>query len=93
MNTIIRNWHPKSFIEAEKKLIANYGKTWDEMFPTEEFYQVMHLKLFPKKLVHAENIGGDIQKVSNQRLWIGMFPLRGIELESSMCRMIAIAEK
>ena len=50
----------------------------------------MHLKLFPKKLVHAENVGGEIGKVSNKRVWIGMFPLRGIELESSMCRMIAI---
>lgn len=90
MNTIIRNWHPKSFIEAENKLKAKYGKDWDEMFPTEEFYQVMHLKLFPKKLVHAENLGGEIDKLSNKRCWIGLFPLRGIELESSMCRVIAL---
>jgi len=89
MNTIIRTWHPKSFIEAENKLKATYGMSWDEMFPTEEYYQVMHLKLFPKKLVHAENLGGDIAQVSNKRLWIGLFPLRGIELESSMCRVIA----
>ena len=89
MNTIIRNWHPKSFIEAENRLKAIYGMSWDEMFPTEEYYQVMHLKLFPKKLVHAENLGGDIAQVSNKRLWIGLFPLRGIELESSMCRVIA----
>ena len=60
------------------------------MFPLEEFYQVMHLKLFPKGLVHAENIGGQINEVSNKRVWIGLFPLRGIELESSMCRLIAI---
>ena len=89
MNTIIRNWHPGSFNEAEQKLIAKYGKTWDEMFPPEEYYQVMHLKLFPKKLVHAENLGGDIDKISNKRVWIGLFPLRGIELESSMCRIMA----
>lgn len=90
MNTIIRNWHPKSFIEAEKKLIATYGKEWDDFFPPEDYYQVMHLKLFPKKLVHAENLGGEIDKLSNQRCWIGLFPLRGIELESSMCRIIAL---
>ncbi|MBM4402849.1 MAG: cyclase family protein [Candidatus Cloacimonetes bacterium] len=90
MNTIIRNWHPKSFIEAEKKLMAKTGMTWDDTFPPDEYYQVMHLKLFPKKLVHAENLGGDIAKVSNKRLWIGLFPLRGIELESSMCRIIAL---
>lgn len=90
MNTIIRNWHPKCFVEAEAKLKGKYGKGWDEMFPLEEYYQVMHIKLFPKGLVHAENLGGDINLVSNKRLWIGLFPLRGIELESSMCRIVAI---
>jgi kynurenine formamidase len=50
----------------------------------------MHLKLFPKKLVHAENLGGEIDKVSNQRVWIGAFPLRGIEMESAMCRIVAL---
>jgi kynurenine formamidase len=90
MNTIIRDWHPKRFKEAEAKLIADYGKTWDEMFPPEIYYQVMHLKLFPKGLVHAENLGGEINNVNNKRVWIGLFPLRGIEMESSMCRVIAI---
>ena len=90
MNTIIRDWHPKPFREAEAKLKEKYGKTWDEMFPPEEYYQVMHLKLFPEGLVHAENVGGDINKVSNKRVWIGLFPLKGIEMESSLCRMIAI---
>jgi kynurenine formamidase len=90
MNTIIRDWHPKRFKEAEEKIIAKYCKTWDELFPADEYYQVMHIKLFPKGLVHAENIGGDIDKVNNKRVWIGLFPLRGIELESSMCRVIAV---
>jgi arylformamidase len=90
MNTIIRTWHPRDFQAAEKKLKEKYGKGWDEMFPLEEYYQVMHLKLFPKGLVHAENIGGQINEVSNKRLWIGLFPLRGIELESSLCRLVAI---
>lgn len=90
MNTIIRDWHPKRFVEAENKLVDKYGKKWDEMFPLSEYYQVMHLQLFPKGLIHAENVGGDIDKVLNKRLWIGLFPLRGIELESSMCRVVAI---
>ena len=42
------------------------------------------------KLVHAENVGGDIDKVSNQRAWIGAYPLRGIEMESAMCRIVAM---
>jgi kynurenine formamidase len=60
------------------------------MFPPEEYYQVMHIKLFPKRLVHAENVGGEIQEVSNKRAWIGAFPLRGIEMESAMCRIVAM---
>ena len=90
MNTIIRNWHPALFAKAEEKLKQDFGKAWDELFPQDEYYQVMHLKLFPKKLVHAENLGGEIDAVSNRRCWIGCFPLRGIELESSMCRIVAL---
>jgi kynurenine formamidase len=94
MNTIIRQWHPARFKEAEEKLIKKYKVgSWDEMFPQEEYYQVMHIKLFPKKLVHAENLGGDINKLSNKRAWIGCFPLRGIELESAMCRIVAFLPK
>jgi arylformamidase len=90
MNTIIRSWHPAMFRKAEAKMVAEYGKKWDELFPQDEYYQVMHLKLFPKKLVHAENLGGQINEVKNKRCWIGCFPLRGIELESSMCRIVAM---
>jgi kynurenine formamidase len=90
MNTIIRQWHPKAFQEADKKLKEKYGKSWDEMFPPEEYYQIMHLKLFPKGLVHAENLGGEIDKVKNKRVWVGCFPLKGMEFESSQCRIIAI---
>jgi arylformamidase len=90
MNTIIRKWHPDLFIEAEKKIMKKYGvSSWDAMFPPSEYYQVMHIKLFPKKIVHAENLAGEINKLKNSRTWIGCFPLRGIELESSMCRIVA----
>lgn len=90
MNTIIRQWHPDLFLEAEEKIKAQFsGKTWDEVFPQDIYYQVMHLKLFPEKIVHAENLGGDIDQLSNRRAWIGCFPLKGIELESSMCRILA----
>lgn len=85
MNTILKDWHPKLFKEAEKKL----GKAWEEVFPAEEYYQVMHLKLFPKGIVHAENLGGQIGELSNRRLWIGAFPWRAIELESCICRIVA----
>lgn len=90
MNTILRQWHPRLFQQAEAKLKKDYGKAWDEMFPYEEYYQVMHIKLFPKGLIHAENIGGEIDKLRNKRTWIGCFPWRAIELESCICRIVAM---
>ncbi len=33
MNTIMRIWHPKTFAEANAKLIHDFGKDWDEMYP------------------------------------------------------------
>lgn len=94
MNTILKDWHPRSFIKAEEKLKKKYGKSWEEMFPYDEFYQIMHLKLFPKKIVHAENLGGDLlgDELNNKRIWIGAFPWRAIEMESSICRIVAIPE-
>ncbi len=89
MNTILREWHPRLFDEAEAKLKEKHGKGWDEMFPYDEYYQVMHLDLFPEGLVHAENLGGEIDKLSNKRKWIGLFPWRAIEMESSICRIAA----
>ena len=58
MNTILRDWHPKEFAKAEAKLMETHGKKWDEYFPLDEYYQVMHLKMFPMGIVHAENLGG-----------------------------------
>ncbi|NLD90825.1 MAG: cyclase family protein, partial [Lentisphaerae bacterium] len=89
MNTIIRTWHPGRFQECDAKMKKVYGKSFDEIFPLKKYYQVMHLKLFPKGIVHAENLAGDIAKLGSTRAWIGCFPLRGIELESSMCRIVA----
>jgi kynurenine formamidase len=86
MNTILADWHPGFFEEAQKKI----GRPWKEIFPPEEYYQVMHLKLFPKGIVHAENLGGDIDLLSNRRIWIGAFPWRAIELESCICRIVGI---
>ena len=89
MNTILRDWHPGLFKEADKKLREKYGKSWDEMFPPEIYYQIMHLKLFPKRLVHAENLGGEIDKLSNKRAYIGAFIVKGIEMESAWARIVA----
>ena len=92
MNTIQRIWHPKTFEEANRKLIADFGKDWDEMYPIEHYYQDMHLNLFPKRIVHAENLGGDIATAESGRYYIGCFVQKGMEIETMWGRFIAFKE-
>lgn len=35
----------------------------------------MHTLLFPHEVIHIENLGGDIDKVLDQRITFGCFPL------------------
>ena len=92
MNTIQRIWHPKTFEEANRKLIADFGKDWDEMYPIEHYYQDMHLNLFPKRIVHAENLGGDIAIAKSGRYYIGCFVQKGMEIETMWGRFVAFKE-
>ncbi|MCL4260496.1 MAG: cyclase family protein [Anaerolineales bacterium] len=92
MNTIQRNWHPKTFEEANRKLIEAFGKSWDEMYPLDQYYQDMHLNLFPKHIIHAENLGKDLADLKSGRYFIGCFVQKGMELESCWGRFIAFKE-
>lgn len=92
MNTIQRLWHPKTFEEANAKLIRDFGKDWDEMYPIEHYYQDMHLNLFPKRIVHAENLGGDIATAPSGRYYIGCFVQKAMEAESMWGRFVAFKE-
>ena len=67
MNTIQRIWHPKTFEEANAKLKKDFGKDWDELYPLDQYYQDMHLNLFPQKIVHAENLGGQLATLQSGR--------------------------
>jgi kynurenine formamidase len=92
MNTIQRLWHPKTFAEANAKLIADFGKDWDEMFPLDKYYQDTHLNLFPKKIVHAENLGKDIATAESGRYYIGCYLQKGMEIASMWGRFVAFKE-
>jgi arylformamidase len=92
MNTIMRIWHPKTFAEANAKLIKDFGKDWDEMYPLEGFYQDMHLNLFPKKIVHAENLAGDIATAQSGRYYLGCYLQKAMETESMWGRFVAFRE-
>ncbi len=92
MNTIQRVFHPKTFEEANQKLIEKYGKDWDEMFPLDKYYQDMHLNLFPHGVVHAENLGNEINNLPGGRYYIGCFLQKGMELASCWGRIVAWKE-
>ncbi|MBA4398637.1 MAG: cyclase [Anaerolinea sp.] len=92
MNTIQRQWHPKTFQEANEKLKRDFGKDWDEMFPLDQYYQDMHYNLFPKHIVHAENLGGQIGNVKSGRYYIGCFLQKVMEVESMWARFVAFKE-
>ncbi len=92
MNTIQRIFHPKTFEEANQKLIDKYGKDWDEMYPLDKYYQDMHLNLFPHGIVHAENLGNEINNLPAGRYYIGCFLQKGMELASCWSRIVAWKE-
>jgi kynurenine formamidase len=92
MNTIQRVFHPKTFAEANQKLIDQFGQDWDEMFPLDKYYQDMHLNLFPKGIVHAENLGNQLTEAENGRYYIAAFIQKGMELASCWGRFVAFRE-
>ncbi|HIE23290.1 MAG TPA: cyclase family protein [Candidatus Korarchaeota archaeon] len=88
MNTIIRKIRPDLAKECEEKL----GNPLEEIFPT-KYYQLMHTMLFPHGIIHAENLGGDIDKVLNRRAVVGCFPWKFQGGEAAFCRIVAFVEE
>ena len=93
MNTIQRIFHPKTFEEANEKLLAQYEGDWDEIYPLDQYYQDMHLNLFPKGVVHIENLGGDLAGAESGRYFFVSFVPKGMELASCWGRFTAFKEK
>ena len=97
MNTTIRRMRPDLVPRLEK----HFGKPIDEIFPDYEYVhkpsgRLVRSNVFPfhnwafqEGLTHAENIGGDIDKVLNRRAMIGAFPWKYEGLEACPCRIIA----
>ncbi len=82
MNTIVRNFHPTSFAVADQKLRAQFGKSWDELYPIDHYYQDMHLNMFPFGIVHAENLGGQILELDGGRYFISASIPKAVEAET-----------
>lgn len=86
-----------------KQFEASVGMSVDEFFPSftyehpsgrivEETLWPAHYKLFTKHIIHAENVGGDLEKVANLRCLIGAFPWKHIGGEASICRILAFLD-
>jgi kynurenine formamidase len=89
MNTSIRYMHPREFEKAEAKLKAEYGRSWDEMFPPETYYELTHLTMPKAHLLLAESLVGEIDKLSNQRAWLMIQPIPFMEVETAWARAVA----
>lgn len=88
MNTSIRRMRPDIRREYERSHDVNV----EEEFPEEGLF-VMHHVPFGAGIVHAENIGGDIDQVLNRRCLIGAFPWRLEGGEAGICRIVAFVEE
>lgn len=91
MNTIIRDWMGRQRRQADYVFETKYKTTIEETF-TDDLYQMMHIDLFPHKIIHAECIGGDIDLLMNRRVQIGFFPWRFVDGEASIGRCVAFVE-
>ena len=99
MNTSIREMRPDLAQEFETRV----GKTSGEFFGTFEYTHKsgrrvrddvfpFHSLAFQHGIIHAENVGGDIELMLNRRCIIGAFPWRYEGLEASPCRILCIEE-
>jgi kynurenine formamidase len=82
--TAIPAYRPDYVKEFEGKI----GKPLERIFPRSKVHP-MHGLLFPHDLIHAENVGGDLDKLSNERAMIGAFPWRFVGGEACICRIVA----
>jgi len=100
MNTSIRNMRPDIAREFEQTM----GKSPADFFGRFEYTHKrsgrrvkqdmfpFHNYGFQEGLLHAENIGGDIELMLNKRCIIGAFVWRYEGLESCPCRILAITD-
>lgn len=91
MNTIIRNWMPRQTAQAKRVFKKKLGVELEEFFDDDK-YQLMHIKMFPDHIIHAECIGGDIDLLLNRRVQVGFFPWRFVDGEASIGRCVAFVD-
>ena len=97
MNTTIRTMRP----DLAKRFEEHVGMTCSEFFGDYTYTHAgsgrrvkedlfpMHYLAFPAGCIHAENVGGAIERVLNQRCLIGAFPWKFEGGEACPCRILA----
>ncbi|MBN1658109.1 MAG: cyclase family protein, partial [Anaerolineae bacterium] len=90
MNTNLRYMHANEFEKAEAKLKAEYGKTWDEMFPPAGYYHLTHSTMPKAGMLLVESIVGQIDELKGQRAWIMVMPIPLAEAEAAWSRVVAM---
>ncbi|MBM4395194.1 MAG: cyclase family protein [Deltaproteobacteria bacterium] len=91
MNTIIRQWMPRQAKQADAHFREKHGMPLEEFFGDDK-YQLMHIEMFDRGIIHAECLGGDIDLLLNRRAVIGCFPWRLVEGESCIARIVAFVD-
>src|SRR5436305_12593256 len=86
MNTVIRRLRADEAEVAEQKL-----GSLDKLWPRDD-YQIMHTLLFPRDVIHIENLGGDIDQVLDRKVTFGCFPWRFQGGEAALCRAVAFLD-
>ena len=91
MNTKIRDWMPVQAKECDAHMRRKYGKGLEEVFAQDK-YQLMHIEMFNRGIIHVECAGGDIDLLLNRRVAIGCFPWRFVDGEASIARVVAFVD-
>jgi len=91
MNTIVRQFMPRQAAVADKVFKKKFGKPLAEYFDDSK-YQLMHLEMFDKHIIHAECLGGDIDLLTNKRVQVAFFPWRFVDGESCIGRCVAFVD-
>jgi len=78
--------------ELVKKFEEKIGKKLEEIFPRDQVHP-MHDLLFPHDIIHAENVGGEIDKLGSIRCIVGAFPWKFVNGEASICRIVAFVKR
>ena len=93
MNTIQRIWHPKTFEEANDKLIRDFGKDWDTCIRWTRFLSGYALQPVPEtRSSTLKTWPGDLATAKSGRYYIGCYVQKAMEAESMWGRFVAFKE-